>query len=72
MAKVFRILDRFKIAGSGTVYMIKNDPDMSLHLEDILYDLKGHRFQIIGFEMFRHLISDIPFEKLPVGFIQGT
>ena len=49
--------------------MIKNDPDMSLHLEDILYDLKGHRFQIIGFEMFRHLISDIPFEELPVGIL---
>ena len=69
MAKVFRILDRFKITGRGTVYMIKNDPDMSLHLEDILYDLKGHRFQIIGFEMFRHLISDIPFEELPVGIL---
>lgn len=69
MAKVFRILDRFKITGRGTVYMIKNDPDMNLHLEDILYDLKGHRFQITGFEMFRHLISDIPFEKIPVGIL---
>ena len=69
MAKVFRILDRFQITGRGTVYMIKNDPDMSLHLEAILYDLKGHRFQIVGFEMFRYLISNIPFEELPVGIL---
>lgn len=69
MAKVYRIVDRFKITGRGTVYMIKNDPGMNLHLEDILYDLKGHRFQIKGFEMIRRLIIDIPLEEMPIGIL---
>ena len=63
MAKVFRIIDRFKITGRGTVYTIKNNPDMNLHLEDILFDLQGHRFKIKGFEMIRRLILDTPLEK---------
>lgn len=69
MAKVFRIIDRFKITGRGTVYTIKNNPDMNLHLEDILFDLQGHRFKIKGFEMIRRLILDTPLEEMPVGIM---
>ena len=69
MAKVFRIIDRFKITGRGTVYTVKNDSDMNLHLEDILFDLRGHRFKIKGFEMIRRLILDIPLEEMPVGIL---
>lgn len=69
MSKVYRIVDRFKITGRGIVYMIKNIPKMNLHLEDILFDLKGHRFKIKGFEMIRRLNFDMSSEKIPVGLL---
>ena len=66
MAKTFKIIDQFKIAGYGTVYMINQETEMDLHLDDILYDLRGHRFQIAGFELLKQMRGEIPVDQMPV------
>lgn len=56
-ADVFRILERFKITGRGTVYIVKNLAYSNVRIGDILYDLQSNRFKIKSIEMFRR-ISD--------------
>lgn len=55
MADVFKIVDRFKITGRGTVYTITLSEKAVLSTGDILYDLRGNRFKTAGFEMIRRL-----------------
>ena len=51
-ADIFRIIERFKIADRGTVYVLRGSQVDELKLEDILYDLQGNRFKVTGIEHF--------------------
>ena len=53
MNEVFRIRDRFKIAGRGTIYTLEISKGTAIHAGDILFDLAGNRFKVEGVEMFR-------------------
>ena len=69
MADVFRIVDRFKITGRGTVYMIKLSDKAVLRTGDVLYDLRGNGLKILGFEMFRRLYDCEHPEDMPHGVL---
>lgn len=60
MSGVYRIKDRFVIKGRGIVYIFIFKPNCRdiLRIGDVLYDLRGNRFRIKGFEMFRYISSD--------------
>lgn len=66
---VFRITERFKVTGRGTVYTIKISKGAVLHINDILCDLCGNRFMVKSIEMIRRLIIDISPEDQPVGIM---
>ena len=67
MADVFRILDRFKITGRGTVYTVKNYAHSDIRIGDILYDLQSNRFKVKGVEMFRNISDGMNIEDIPLG-----
>lgn len=69
MSEVFRILERFKITGRGTVYTIKKDEQTNIRIGDILFDLQGNRFKVRGIEMFRRLTEHFDFDKMPLGIM---
>lgn len=67
MAEVFRILERFKITGRGTVYTFKNNIGDNIRIGDILFDLQGKRFKVKGIEMFRRNMKHINSDELLLG-----
>lgn len=69
MGEFFRITDRFKITGRGIVYMVEISKGATIHMGDILFDLKGNRFKVKGIEMFRRLPDGKSFEDMPVGLM---
>lgn len=60
MADIFRIVERFKITGRGTVYIIKSSKGSGLKVGDLLFDLHENKFKVAGIEMFHYYGSDIP------------
>jgi hypothetical protein len=69
MADVFRILDRFKITGRGTVYTLKNYAHSEIRIGDVFYDLQGNRFKVKGIEMSRQIPDGMSIEDIPLGLI---
>lgn len=69
MGDVFRILDRFKITGRGTVYTIKNYAHSNVRIGDILYDLQSNRFKVMGVERFRQIPDGMSIEDMPIGLM---
>lgn len=69
MENVFRISDRFKIAGIDTVYTVKNYVNSNVRIGDILYDLQGNRFKVKSIEMFRQILDETSMEDMPLGII---
>ena len=69
MENVFRISDRFKIAGIDTVYTVKNYVHSNVRIGDILYDLQGNRFKVKSIEMFRQILDETSMEDMPLGII---
>ncbi|MDD3404025.1 MAG: ATP-grasp domain-containing protein [Hespellia sp.] len=69
MADVFRILERFKITGRGTVYTIKNNRHDNISIGDILCDLQGNRFRVKGVEMFRRYMKYVDLDEMPLGLM---
>ena len=69
MTDVFRILDRFKITGRGTVYTVKNYSHSNIRIGDILYDLQSNRFKVKGIEMFRRIPNGMDIEDMPLGLM---
>lgn len=69
MGNVFRILDRFKIAGTGTIYTVKNCTHSTIRIGDILYDLQGNRFRVKGIEMFRQILDEASRDDMPLGIM---
>lgn len=70
MADVFRIVDRFKITGRGTVYTIKLSKGADLKVGDLLFDLHGNKFKVAGIEMFTRCWDYMPpIEELPMGIM---
>lgn len=70
MADILRIVDRFMITGRGMVYTVKHKyiKDTNIRMNDIFYDLRHNRFQVVGFEMFR-VFSDIEPDEVPWGIL---
>ena len=66
---VLRIQDRFRITGRGPVYLVKHNKGAVIHLGDVFYDLRGHRFKVKGIEMHRICFSELPFDEMPVGIL---
>lgn len=69
MADVFRILDRFKITGRGTVYTVKNYSHSNIRIGDVLYDLQSNRFKVKGSDMFRRISDRMSIEDMPLGLL---
>ena len=70
MADVFRIIDRFKVTGKGTVYTLKISKDTNLRIGDTLFDLRGNKFKVTGVEMFTRLKGyALPTEEPPIGIM---
>ncbi len=69
MAAVLRIIDRFRLTGVGTVYMIKTDKENTFYIGDIYQDLRGNHFKIKGIKMIRRMTSDVNFDELPIGVL---
>lgn len=69
MTEVFRILERFKIAGRGVVYIIKNYAKINIRIGDIMYDLQGNRFKVKGIEGFRRITESIGSEDMSCGIM---
>ena len=69
MCDVFRIQDRFKITGHGTVYIVEKSGKALIKLGDVLFDLKGNRFKVKGIEMFRRNPEGKNIEDMPVGLM---
>lgn len=69
MGDVFRIIDRFKLTGRGTIYIIKkSSKDSFLSSGDLLFDLHGNKFKVTGIEMFTRHWNNMPStEELPIG-----
>ena len=67
MEDVFRILDRFKIIGVGTIFLIKNHMRSVISVGDIFYDIQGNRFKVTGIEIPRCTSESMDFEDLPLG-----
>lgn len=66
MAEVFRINDRFKITGRGSIYMLLYPKDVVIQFGDIFYDLCGNRFRVKGFERIRRMLLDVK-EEMGIG-----
>ena len=71
MRDVFRILDRFKITGGGTVYAVKNYSHSNIRIGDVFYDLQGNRFKVRGIGMFRRITEGMNFEDMPQELMFG-
>ena len=69
MADVFRILDRFKITGRGTVYTVKNYAHSNIRIGDVLYDLQSNRFIVKGIEMSGRIPDGMSREDMPLGLL---
>lgn len=69
MGDVFRILDRFKIAGRGIIYTIENNNKANIRIGDILFDLRNNGFKVKGVEMLRRLLGDNQMDEIPVGIL---
>lgn len=69
MTDVFRILDRFKITGRGTVYTVKNYARSNIRIGDVLYDFQSNRFRVKGIEMFRRIPDGMSIEDMPLGLL---
>ncbi len=81
MGEVFRIQERFRITGRGTVYTIKNygiylyhginlyHGHSTIRVGDILYDLQSNRFKVVGIEMFRRIPEGMGIEDMPLGLM---
>ncbi len=68
MEDVFRIIERFKLTGRGTIYIIKLSRNSVLNLGDILFDLHGNKFKVSGIEICGRYWNNIPpIEELPRG-----
>lgn len=67
MRDVFKILDRFKITGRGTIYTIKNYNHSNICIGDILYDLQNNCFKVKGVEMVRRIWGEKNIEDRPLG-----
>lgn len=66
---MFRILERFKITGRGTVYIVKNLAYSNVRIGDILYDLQSNRFKIKSIEMFRRISDGMNGDDISFGFM---
>ena len=70
MSDVFRIIDRFKINGKGTVYTIKKNKGAVLNMGDILFDLHGNKFKVKEIEMITLRWDCLPSsEEFPIGIL---
>lgn len=70
MGEIFRIVDRFQVTGRGTVYMIMLPEGVNIHLGDLLFDLKGNRFEVSGIEMIRRCTDyKLPVKEEPIGIM---
>ena len=68
MGIVLRLTDKFNLKGHGWVYLFKDETYPShFRLNDVLYDLFGHRFQIKGIEMIRLLLLNVEPKDRPIG-----
>ena len=66
MGDVFRILDRFKITGRGTVYGVKNHAHSIVRIGDVFYDLQNNRFKVTGIELLSRFTERTDFENMPL------
>lgn len=69
MADVFRILDRFRITGIGTIYSIKINAHVNIRKGDILFDLRRNRFKVKAIEMFSRIPDGMSIAELPIGLL---
>lgn len=46
MGEVYRIIDRFKITGRGTVFTVNVGKSAVIHVGDTLLDLRGSHFRV--------------------------
>ncbi len=58
MPDVLRILERFNIAGRGTIYMIERTKAVKIHIGEIYEDLRGNHFRVTGMEMIRRMPNE--------------
>lgn len=72
MADVLRILDRFHITGRGTVYLLKVNKDVPIHIGDVFFDLRGNQFKVKGIEMDRRFLADYNMKDTPIGILFET
>ena len=69
MNEVFRIQERFNIAGIGSVYILDQNKEATIHIGDILVDLCGKHFKIKGIEMFRRIPDGISIDDTQRGIM---
>lgn len=70
MAEVFKIIDRFKLTGRGTVYALKVNKGVILKVGDLLFDFRGNKFKVTGIEMPTRCWDYLPpAEELPIGIL---
>ena len=69
MTDIFRILDRFKITGRGTVYAVKNYASSNICIGDVLYDLRRNRFKVKEIEMPGQTSGEMSMKDIPLGFL---
>lgn len=69
MNEVFRIQDKFKIAGRGFVYILEKNKETVIHIEDILVDLCGNHFKVKGIEMFQGILDSRNIDDMPIGIM---
>ena len=67
MSDVLRIIDRFKLTGGRTIYLVKNYLHSPICIGDLFFDLRGNRFKVEGIEMVRRCPEGTRFEDLPLG-----
>ena len=53
MKDVFRILDKISITDRGSIYTVKNYSNANISIGEVLFDLWGNRYKVIGIEMIR-------------------
>lgn len=68
MMTILRIQDKLKIKGREPLYIVKHNKGAIIRIDDLFYDLQGHRFKIKGIEMIRGCFTDEPLDELPIGF----
>ena len=69
MGEIYRIINRFKITGRGTVYTVIAGKNAVIHIGDILLDLRGSHFRVKGIEMICRISGNKSIEDMPVGLL---